>query len=68
MTYPRDDEDDFLTVTEVAASLRISKMTVYRLIHTGELPSIRVGRTFRIPVKAYDTYREAAVYIPAPPV
>ncbi len=42
----------FLTVTEVADVMRLSKMTVYRLIHSGELPAIRVGRSFRVPVPA----------------
>jgi excisionase family DNA binding protein len=39
----------FLTVTEVAATLRVSNMTVYRLINTRALPAIRIGKSFRIP-------------------
>ncbi len=42
----------FLTVTEVAEVMRVSKMTVYRLIHAGDLPAIRVGKSFRVPVLA----------------
>jgi len=38
----------FLTVAEVAAMMRVSKMTVYRLVHNGELPAVRVGRSFRV--------------------
>ena len=38
----------FLTVGEVAAFLRVSNMTVYRLINSGELPAVRVGRSFRL--------------------
>jgi excisionase family DNA binding protein len=38
----------FLTVTEVAASLRVSNMTVYRLINAGGLPAVRIGKSFRI--------------------
>jgi excisionase family DNA binding protein len=38
----------FLTVTEVAATLRVSNMTVYRLINTGSLAAVRVGKSFRI--------------------
>ena len=38
----------FLTVAEVAAMMRVSKMTVYRLVHGGELPAARVGRSFRV--------------------
>ena len=41
--------DDFLTVPEVAIVLRISKMTVYRMLHKEVIDSIRVGRSFRIP-------------------
>jgi excisionase family DNA binding protein len=39
----------FLTVAEVAAIMRVSKMTVYRLVHAGDLPAVRVGRSFRVP-------------------
>lgn len=42
----------FLTVAEVAEMMRVSKMTVYRLIHSGELPAIRFGRSFRVPESA----------------
>jgi len=38
----------FLTVAEVAAAMRVSTMTVYRLIKTGELAAIRVGHNYRI--------------------
>jgi excisionase family DNA binding protein len=37
-----------LTVREVADVLRVSKMTVYRLIKTGELPAFRIGKNYRI--------------------
>ena len=37
-----------LTVAEVAAVLRVSNMTVYRLIKSGELPALRVGKNYRI--------------------
>jgi excisionase family DNA binding protein len=39
----------FLTVAEVASIMRVSKMTVYRMVHAGDLPAIRVGRSFRVP-------------------
>ncbi len=38
-----------LTVNEVAELMRVSRMTVYRLIHSGELPAVRAGKSFRIP-------------------
>jgi excisionase family DNA binding protein len=42
----------FLTVAEVADMMRVSKMTVYRHVHSGELPAIRFGRSFRVPESA----------------
>ena len=42
----------FLTVAEVAAIMRVSKMTVYRLVHAGELPAVRFGRSYRAPETA----------------
>ena len=44
--------DHPVTVAEVAALMRVSKMTVYRLVHNGELPAVRVGRSFRVHAKA----------------
>ncbi len=46
----------FLTVAEVATRMRVSKMTVYRLVHSGELEAVRVGRSFRVPEPAVDGY------------
>ena len=49
-------EVKFLTVAEVASAMRVSKMTVYRLVHGGELPAVRVGRSFRVPEQAVHDY------------
>ena len=49
-------EVKFLTVAEVAALMRVSKMTVYRLVHAGELEAVRVGRSFRVPENAVAEY------------
>lgn len=38
-----------MTVTEAAKVLRMSPKTVYRGIERGEIPSIRAGRTIRVP-------------------
>ena len=37
-----------LTVNEVANILRVSNMTVYRLVKGGQIPAIRVGKNYRI--------------------
>lgn len=52
----------FLTVAEVAASMRVSKMTVYRLVHAGDLPAARVGRSFRVPEDAVNEYLRKSYY------
>jgi excisionase family DNA binding protein len=46
----------FLTVTEVAALMRVSTMTVYRLIKAGELGATRVGKSYRIDETDVDRY------------
>lgn len=50
----------FLTVAEVAETMRVSTMTVYRLVKSGELPAVRFGRSYRIPESAV----AAAVELP----
>ncbi len=45
-----------LTVAAAATGMRVSKMTVYRLVHDGELPAVRVGRSFRVPEQAVRDY------------
>ena len=57
-----EDKGKFLTVAEVAEIMRVSKMTVYRLVHSGELPAVRVGRSFRVNETAVNEYLEASVY------
>lgn len=52
----------FLTVAEVANALRVSKMTVYRLVHSGDLPAVRVGRSFRVPEQAVQAYLESSYF------
>lgn len=39
---------EFLTVAEVAKQLRVSNMTVYRLIKAGEMRAVRIGRGYRL--------------------
>src|SRR5205807_2156812 len=46
----------FLTVAEVASMLRVSTMTVYRLIKAGQLPAARVGKSYRVREEDVDSY------------
>ncbi len=46
----------FLTPAEVAELLRVSSMTVYRLIKAGQLASVRVGKSYRVREDDVDRY------------
>jgi excisionase family DNA binding protein len=39
---------ELMTVAEVAAILRVSKMTVYRLVRDGSIDTTRIGRGYRL--------------------
>jgi excisionase family DNA binding protein len=60
---PGDISDvKFLTVAEVAAMMRVSKMTVYRIVHGGDLPAVRVGRSFRVTEDDVNEYLRKSFY------
>ena len=48
--------DPLLTVGEVAGTMRVSNMTVYRLIKSGALAAVRVGKNYRIRESDVDRY------------
>jgi excisionase family DNA binding protein len=59
-------EDRLLTVGEVASLMRVSNMTVYRLIKSGDLGAIRVGKNYRIRESDVNRYlSERAVHFEA---
>lgn len=45
-----------LTVKEVASYLQTSKQQVRRMIQSGELTAVRVGREYRVPAAALETW------------
>jgi excisionase family DNA binding protein len=47
-----------MTVVEVATIMRVSRMTVYRLIRRGQLKAIRVGRNYRVREDDLNVYLE----------
>jgi len=47
-TVKSDARARFLTAAEVAGLLRVSTMTVYRLIKGGQLAAVRVGKSYRV--------------------
>ena len=53
--------DRLLTVAEVADHMRVSNMTVYRLIKGGTLPALRVGKNYRIRSRDLSSYLDASI-------
>jgi len=49
-------------VAEVAGVMRVSKMSVYRLIHSGELEAVRFGRSFRVPESAVKAFLDTSYF------
>ena len=43
------DQNEIFKVMEVARYLKVGKNTIYKLINTGELACVKIGRTIRIP-------------------
>lgn len=50
------DNPDYLSVRDVSVRMKVCKMTVYRLIHAGELDAVRVGKQFRISPENLTSY------------
>jgi excisionase family DNA binding protein len=46
----------FLTASEAAEQLRVSKMTIYRLIRAGKIPAVQVGKSYRVRVDDLEGY------------
>lgn len=50
------DRPAYLTIAEVADIMRVSRMTVYRLVKSQALAAVRFGRSYRISQSAVDGY------------
>ena len=48
------------TVEEVASMLQISRAAAYAACKNGELPSIRIGRLLRVPIRALEVKLQGA--------
>jgi excisionase family DNA binding protein len=60
VTQSPQTKSNFVTVGEVARQLRVSNMTVYRLISAGDLPAVRVGKSYRLREEDVDAYLAAS--------
>ncbi len=55
----KDKKIDVLTVDEVAKLLKLSKITIYRLIKTGEIPAYKIGASWRVNREDLENYIES---------
>lgn len=62
-SIPLPDER-VLTVAECAEASRLSKMTIYRLVHNGEIPATRIGRSLRVYTEGFLRYLEGQNIVP----
>ncbi len=60
MVVHEQQNSPFMTVVEISEYMRVSKMTVYRLIHSGELPATQITRSFRVRKTDVDAYLRGA--------
>jgi excisionase family DNA binding protein len=56
VVIPEPETTPLLRATEVAELLGWSKNTVYELIHSGQLPSIKVRQTIYVPTTGLRTF------------
>jgi excisionase family DNA binding protein len=54
------DDKEFFSVMDVAKKFGVSKDTVYRLIHKGELPYYQIGGAIRIKKEDVEDYLKRA--------
>ncbi len=56
---------EYLKVPEVAEVLRIARSRAYELVGSGEIPSIRIGRSVRVSRRELDRWLESQRYADA---
>ena len=53
------NQDDILTISDVASLLKVAEKTVYGLAQKGDLPGFKVGGQWRFSRSAIDAWIEA---------
>ncbi|MCR5414922.1 MAG: helix-turn-helix domain-containing protein [Kiritimatiellae bacterium] len=51
-----DDKKEFLSLEEVADFLGVTYQLIYRLVRSGELPAVRLGKLYRVSRADLDAY------------
>ncbi len=47
---------NFKTVKEIAQVLRLNPITIYSYIHSGEIPAVKIGKSYRIDWAEFNRY------------
>lgn len=55
------DYPDVVSIAELQSMLRISRNTAYELVRSGKIRSVKIGRTYRIPLTAVEDYLNTPV-------
>jgi len=55
-----DDGKQYLSLEEVAERLGVHYQLIYRLVRSGELPAIRLGRIYRVEAADLEAFLQAA--------
>jgi excisionase family DNA binding protein len=57
-TQQQNIKSNFMSVMDISAVLGLSKHVVYRLVHSGELPSYKIGGTILVKADDFQNYME----------
>jgi excisionase family DNA binding protein len=60
LSRPASQPDEFMTVAEVAAILKLNQQTVRNWIDAGTLPAVRIGRRVRMKRSDFNALLEAS--------
>jgi excisionase family DNA binding protein len=55
-------DKEYLKVTEVAEYLQIGRTRAYELVSSGEIPSVRIGRSVRVSRRELERWLEKQRY------
>lgn len=61
------DEDQVLTIDELATYLKVSKSTLYKLVQEGKVPGHKVGRHWRFRRETIDRWMDSSNDSPSKP-
>lgn len=57
----RDDEGEIMTLEEVARYLRLSNQTIYKMVQSGEVPGVKIGKEWRFRRSVLDEWLDTAM-------